>query len=250
MKLPLPMMLAAASLALSLPNAWAQAQRKSPRGSEGNPPTTAAVNEAVLQALTGPEGEYAALAEYAATVEKFGQVQPYAAIMRSEECHVAALKRQLELRGIAVPENPFLGTITAPATLPEAAEAGITAEERNVAMYDRLLEQVKEQPDLVRVFTHLQFASREHHLQAFGAAAEKGGQLQPGEFRCGTGCGMGKGMGQGRGGPPPWAGSGNGFGQGGRGQGGCCGACLQTQGTARGGAGLGFRHGAMWAEGQ
>ncbi len=192
MKLKVALVLTVAVLAAAHWNAGAQAQRGRRGTPNGTPPASAVANEALLQALAGPEGEYANLAEYSAMVEKFGQIQPYAAILRSEECHIAALKRHLELRGVAVPENSFLGIVTAPATLPEAAEAAISAEEKNVAMYDRLLEKVKDQPDLVQVFTHLQFASREHHLPAFKAAAEKGGQLQAGEFRCGMGCGQGR----------------------------------------------------------
>ncbi len=257
MKLKVALVLTVAVLAAAHWNAGAQAQRGRRGTPNGTPPASAVANEALLQALAGPEGEYANLAEYSAMVEKFGQIQPYAAILRSEECHIAALKRHLELRGVAVPENSFLGIVTAPATFPEAAEAAISAEEKNVAMYDRLLEKVKDQPDLVQVFTHLQFASREHHLPAFKAAAEKGGQLQAGEFRCGMGCGMGAGQGRGgAGGPPPWAGgAGSGCGQGLRGQGGCGGgACVQSQSAApsggKMGAGRGFRRGAAWAQEQ
>ena len=158
---------------------------------------SATVQETLVQALTGPDGEYAALAEYAAIVQKYGEVQPYAAILQCEARHVMALKRHFELRGLTIPVNAYLGKVQAPASLKEAAEAGVTAEERNVAMYNTLLAQVKDQPDLVQVFTHLQLASREHHLVAFKAAAAKGGQLEAGELGCGMGAGKGAcGMGE------------------------------------------------------
>jgi hypothetical protein len=190
------------------------AEKLTPKATVPDP----AAEQALTQALAGPDGEYAAHAEYAAILQKFGEVLPYAAIIRAEECHIAALKRHFEMRGLTVPEDTFTGQIQAPATLKEAAEVGAAAEERNVAMYDQLLAQAKGQRDLERVFTCLQWASREHHLPALKAAATKDGQLASGDFTCGMGAG------QRRGGPPPWAG-GRGCGAG---QGGCCRAAGST----------------------
>jgi rubrerythrin len=210
-----------------------------PRRGAGNlaartAPASPAAEQALIQALAGPDGEYAARAEYAAIVAKFGDVQPYASIINAEERHIAALSRHLEQRGLAVPQDPYAGKIEAPATLKEAAEAAAVAEAKNVALYEQLLAAAKDQPDLVRVFTHLQWASREHHLPALQAAAAKGGQLEPGESCLGTGAG------QGRGGPPAWAGRrGQGFGQGA-----CRGACGAGPESNGGGGGRGFRHGA------
>jgi hypothetical protein len=222
---------------LGLSGAPAHAQRGAEKLRTETARTDPAAEQALIEALVGPDGEYAAHAEYEAIVQKFGGVQPYASIIRSEECHIAALKRHFEMRGLTVPGDPYTGKTQAPTTLKEAAEASAAAEERNVAMYDQLLAQANEQPDLERVFTHLQWASREHHLPAFKAAVAKGGQLGPGEFVCGMGGG------QGRGGPPAWAG-GRGCG---RGQGGCCGACglgASSQGSGKGMGGYGRGYGA------
>ena len=200
--------------------------------------STTPAEQALALALAGPDGEYAAYAEYTAIVQKFGEVQPYAAIRLSEQRHIEALQRHLQMRGLTVPENPYLGKTQAPATLNEAAQTGIAAEERNVAMYAQLLEQIGDQPDLARVFTHLQWASREHHLPAFQAAAANGGQLGLGEF----GCGMRRG--RGGSGPPPWAGP---RGRGLR-SGGCCGTCPLTpsvSGTPANRSGGGYRQGAV-----
>ncbi len=243
MKARIVLILVTAALALTHSSINAQGRRGGNNGATKSTTSNPTVEQALLQALTGPDGEYAAQAEYAAIVAKFGQVQPYASILQCEERHIAALKSHLEMRGVSVPDNAWTGTLAAPETLKEAAEAGIAAEERNVAMYDVLLEQAKSQPDVLRVFTHLQFASREHHLTAFKAAAEKGGQLETGEFGCGMNCGAGRG--QGRGGPPPWAG---GAGKGAMGKGGC-GGCMGAQGTCpmggnQMGLGRGYRHGA------
>lgn len=170
---------------------------------------------ALFEALAGPEGEYAARAEYAAIIEKFGAKQPYTAILQAEERHIAALARLLERRGLPVPADPYVGKVQAPDTLLEAAQEGVRAEELNVAMYDRLLAASKEEADLQTVFGRLQSASRERHLSAFKAAVENQGVLAD-RVPCG------QANGQRRGGPPPWAGA-----RGPRGQGGCggCGGC-------------------------
>jgi hypothetical protein len=225
------------SLLIGVLVAAAQAQRGAEKLITKGVAPDSASERALNEALAGPDGEYAAHAEYSAIIQKFGEVQPYASIIHSEECHIAALKRHFEMRGLAVPQDPYAGKTQAPATLKEAAEASVAAEERNVAMYDQLLAQAKGRPDLERVFTHLQWASREHHLPAFKAAVAKGGQLEAGEFVCGMGGG------QGRGGPPAWAG-GRGCGAG---QVGCCGACglgASSQGAGKGMGGYGRGYGA------
>ncbi len=147
-------------------------------------PTTPALSdearEAILEALTGPEGEYAAYAMYTAVLEKFGEVEPYLSIREAEARHIEALKRLLERYGVAYPEeNPYLGKVPAPDSLEEAARAWAEGEIQNVAMYDRLLKAVADYPDAVRVFENLRRASNAMHLPAFQAAAENGGTLSP-----------------------------------------------------------------------
>ena len=57
------------------------------------------------------------------------------------------------------------------ATLADACAAGVTAEEANAALYDRLFAQV-DNADLTRVFTALQSASQNRHLPALEACAQ------------------------------------------------------------------------------
>jgi D-alanyl-D-alanine carboxypeptidase len=147
---------------------WAQAQRARPAVR-----LDPVAQTALLEALAGPEGEYAARATYAAILAEFGPtVQPYANILRAEERHIAALQQQCVKYGIAVPADEYLGNIAAPETLFEAAEAGVAAEEANVAMYDAWLRlpEVARSPSLVQVFTNLRAASLLGHLPAFEAA--------------------------------------------------------------------------------
>lgn len=141
----------------------------------GAPPagTDAAI---AWEALMSPVGEYAAAASYQAVLDAYGPVEPYASILAAELRHIDALVRQLEKAGVAVPDNPYLGLIAAPASLAEAAQAWATGEIDNVAMYDSLIAQASDAA-LVRVLDNLRSASLNSHLPLFEAAAANGGTL-------------------------------------------------------------------------
>ena len=64
-----------------------------------------------------------------------------------------------------------------PATLLEAAKAGILAEEANVKMYDELLKAVEGYEALAQVFIRLQSASANRHLAALQRAEANAGQV-------------------------------------------------------------------------
>lgn len=128
------------------------------------------------EALTGPDGEYAAAASYQAVLDKFGQVEPYATILSAELKHINALTRQLERAGVTVPANPYLGNLEAPADLEAAARAWAEGEILNVEMYDKLLTQTSDS-NLTRVLTNLRRSSQESHLPMFELAAVNGGTL-------------------------------------------------------------------------
>ncbi len=93
------------------------------------------------EALTGPDGEFAAAASYQAVLDKFGQVEPYATILGAELKHINALTRQLERAGVTVPANPYLGKLEAPENLQLAAEAWAEGEILNVEMYEFVFSQ-------------------------------------------------------------------------------------------------------------
>lgn len=132
------------------------------------------VQEAVLEALVGVEGEYAAYATYDAILNEYGNVNPYANIMAAEAKHIDALKKILDQYGVAYPvENPYLGMIEAPESLAAAAQAGVDAEIANVALYEEQLKAVGDYPSIVSVFLNLQAASQEQHLPAFERAAAR-----------------------------------------------------------------------------
>ncbi|MFO1497143.1 MAG: hypothetical protein U1G07_01880 [Verrucomicrobiota bacterium] len=153
-----------------------------PTLAQDRPPTLPALGKAaqaaLITALSGKDGEYAARAEYEAILDKFGSnVLPYAHIIRAEQQHIAALERQCRACGIPVPADTYYGKVQPPATLAEAAKAGLLAEEANVRMYDELLKAAEGYPPLVQVFTRLQAASANRHLKALRAAEANGGEL-------------------------------------------------------------------------
>jgi hypothetical protein len=132
--------------------------------------------EIVLAALMGPEGEYAAAASYLAVLDKYGSVEPYQTIYQAELRHIDALIRQLERLGADVPENPYLGKITAPDDLVSAAEAWAIGEILNVELYDQLISKTQN-ANLLNVLGNLRIASLESHLPAFELAAQGDGTL-------------------------------------------------------------------------
>ena len=132
--------------------------------------------EIVLAALMGPEGEYAAAASYLAVLDKYGSVEPYQTIYQAELRHIDALIRQLERLGEEVPENPYLGKITAPGDLVSAAEAWAVGEVLNVELYDQLISKTQN-ANLLNVLGNLRIASLDSHLPAFELAAQGDGTL-------------------------------------------------------------------------
>jgi hypothetical protein len=132
--------------------------------------------EIVLAALMGPDGEYAAAASYLAVIDKYGSVEPYQTIYQAELRHIDALIRQLERLGEEVPENPYLGKITAPDDLVSAAEAWAVGEVLNVELYDQLISKTQN-ANLLNVLGNLRIASLESHLPAFELAAQGDGTL-------------------------------------------------------------------------
>jgi hypothetical protein len=128
----------------------------------GTPISTTPLSEETKQALTDAlNDEYKAQAAYQAIIDKFGAQAPFSMIIRAEGMHINALQRLFTNHGLAIPADTYAGKVQAPATLKEAYQAGVDAEKANIAMYDRLLQTVKD-ADVVTVFQHLQAASRTH----------------------------------------------------------------------------------------
>ena len=120
-----------------------------------------ALQEAILE-------EYGAYNLYRAVLTQFGDVYPFNRIVLSEQQHTAALVRQAEKYGVAVPENPGLVNPPVFSSLAEACQAGVDAEIADAALYDEL-KLVTTHEDLIRVYNRLQSASLNSHLPEFEA---------------------------------------------------------------------------------
>ena len=131
-------------------------------------PLPDATRTALLEALAdGRKAE----ATYAAVLAKFGPIEPFLGIVNAERRDQEALLNLFRSYKVEIPPNPYQGAPpSTPATLSEACAVGVKLEEASIAMYDRLLSQVRE-PDVRMVFRQIQEASRSHHLPAFRACA-------------------------------------------------------------------------------
>jgi len=132
--------------------------------------------------------EYLAQSQYQQIIKQFGEVQPFVNIAAAEATHIALLQRLFVSHAISPPEDAANAHLKAAKSIEEALALGVAAEEANIAMYERFLQQPGLPEDAKAVFGQLQAASRSH-LQAF----QRGGQ---------TGAGNGAGPGPG-GGPGP-----------------------------------------------
>lgn len=119
--------------------------------------------EALNEAL---QDEYKAEATYQRVIDSFGEVRPFINIIRAEQTHSAALKTLYLKYNLPIPENDWFDKIPEFESVSKACEAGVEAEIANVAIYDRLFEEV-DNKDILQVFSALRKASQEKHLPAF-----------------------------------------------------------------------------------
>lgn len=129
-------------------------------------PTAGLTDDLMSVLRRAVQEERGAKATYDNVLARFGQVRPFAAIAQSESRHILALEKVAGAHGIDVSRVDASGQ-TSPATLPAACAMGAEAEQADVRLYDELLTQVQEYPDVVRTFTNLREASQNSHLPAF-----------------------------------------------------------------------------------
>jgi|GEM_PF-3662437 len=141
------------------------------------PTLTPEARKALRAALNGIVGEYAGVALYAKTVQKFGKVQPYSRLLGEEVKQRSALQKVFQKYGVAYSENPFLKKAKAPASLKQAAGYGIQLAEGNIALYNKLLPDVAEYPDITRLFQKMQAETRDVHLSLLRTAEANGGVM-------------------------------------------------------------------------
>ena len=144
-------------------------------GSFGAAAVTSGQTYTLEQMLTyAMQDEYMAQAEYTAIQNTFGATAPFANIAKAEETHIALLKPLFETYGVVLPENTAETKVSVPETIADAYNAGIAAENANIAMYAAFLSQTDLPQDVRNVFNTLQNASQ-NHLTAFTRNAQNGG---------------------------------------------------------------------------
>lgn len=107
---------------------------------------------------------------YEQVIEQFGEVRPFSNIIDAEVRHsqsVLELYQEFELK------PPIFEATDAPRfnSIQDACTLGVTAEQENIALYEELMSQTKDQR-ILSVFENLQRASEENHLPAFERCSE------------------------------------------------------------------------------
>lgn len=125
----------------------------------------------VLEALND---EYKARAFYRLVIKRFGRIQPFVNIVEAEEAHARALESLCARYGIPLPADDWDRALHPPASVLEACQSGVEGEIKNIAMYDRFLEDI-DIPDIRTLFQRLQARSRDAHLPAFRRCVARGG---------------------------------------------------------------------------
>ncbi|MBM5812882.1 MAG: DUF2202 domain-containing protein [Gammaproteobacteria bacterium] len=142
----------------------------------GAAPTPRTAVDPPLRAMldSAYQDEHVARSIYARVLTEHGTVMPFANIVHAEQRHADHVSALLTARGEPTPV-PRATPERAPsfASVREACVAAITAEEENIAMYDRFL--ARELPDDVKaVFEQNRWASVERHLPAFQRCVARG----------------------------------------------------------------------------
>lgn len=120
---------------------------------------SATTEEMLLYAL---QDEYQAKAGYEAIIAEYGDVGPFSRILTAENTHIEILLPLFATYGVEVPAEGSVSETIVPATLAEAYDAGISAEEKNIAMYNAFLKNETIPEDVASVFTRLRNASVRH----------------------------------------------------------------------------------------
>jgi len=120
--------------------------------------------------IDGWVDEQHAYAVYEAVIGQFGSVAPFASIQQAEVQHIAAWELLFDRYDIAVPDVPEFD-VPELATLADACSAAADAEIANFDLYDTMLDEFVEYPDVHQIALSLRNASEFNHLPAFEVCA-------------------------------------------------------------------------------
>lgn len=110
--------------------------------------------------------EYEAFETYNEIVKKFGAVEPFVNLMKSEAKHYEGLIKLAREHDITPPVNDVKGTISAPDSLEDSFDLAIAKEIENVKLYDYLSTFVEDYPEVLDHFYRYQAKSYNEHLSA------------------------------------------------------------------------------------
>lgn len=110
--------------------------------------------------------EYLATATYEQVNRDFNDPRPFVNIVEAEKRHAEMLKALFSKYGLAIPENPWTGSVPKFESVAEACQAGVQGEIVNRDLYTRLFKST-ERKDIIDIYRYLQRASEENHLPAF-----------------------------------------------------------------------------------
>lgn len=110
--------------------------------------------------------EQGAYATYQVVIDTFGSINPFVNIQRAEAQHIAAWEFLFERYDIEAPNVPEFPTPVFD-TIADACSAAAEAEIVNFDLYDTMLENFAEYPDIYQIALALRNASEFSHLPAF-----------------------------------------------------------------------------------
>lgn len=125
--------------------------------------------------LRSLDDAYKGIALNSAALLEFGDVMPFINIVRIEQHYLAAQKALFDKYGIEIPENSRFDDAIIPEglTKEEACAALAEFERQSIELYDtQLLPGVSERPDIYKVLSAINRASRDLHRNAYLSCSE------------------------------------------------------------------------------
>lgn len=160
---------------VALAHGYGREESRAPGPATG--PLSPEAEAALLAAL---DAEYAAYAEYAAIIDTYGELEPYATLKEAASHRIELLKRVIERYGGPYPDEKLApGMVTLPDTLAGAAASLAQAAAERASLYEGALGKLGPHPDIARIFIALERATVRTDLPALELAASSGGALSP-----------------------------------------------------------------------
>lgn len=113
------------------------------------------------------DNEYKLESYYQAVVNKYGDKRPFIMILGAEDQHIAVLNSLFQKYGLSVLANTWGNQAYSINSFIEACQVSANYERNTVSLFNSLLKEVSNYPDLNQVYTSIKDASLNNHLPAF-----------------------------------------------------------------------------------